>query len=177
MFFQHPPKPNHHVKGRPHNVRNLHRPASTSAVTLVALRTSPGTENGRINPVIILRKQGSTASQRVTPCVLPNCPPWDHVRFRRHRIWLIWSSDSLARRADPARCARPDGRARAGRPGGRGRWKPAPQASRIILVAPARSRPLRAACGGLRPALTSPPRRDQRPGRGSPRRVGTYGVT
>ena len=35
------------------------------------------------------------------------------------RTWLSPSFDSLARRAGPARCARPDGRARAGLPGGR----------------------------------------------------------
>ena len=37
----------------------------------------------------------------------------------------------------------------------------------IVHVAPPMSRPLRAARGGLRPAWTSPPRRDQRPGRGA----------
>jgi hypothetical protein len=34
------------------------------------------------------------------------------------RRWLSRYTSSLARRADPARCARPGGRARAGRPGG-----------------------------------------------------------
>jgi hypothetical protein len=42
----------------------------------------------------------------------------------------------------------------------------------IVHVAPSRSRPLRAARGGLRPALTSPSRRDRWPGGGDGQGVG-----
>ena len=98
------------------------------------------------------------------------------------RTWLSRSPDSPARRADPARCARPAAvLARVG-PGGRSSraeaiiaaddvildsepCRPAPHTSTGSSTSRYRcSRPLRAARGGLWPAWTSPPRRDQRLG-------------
>jgi hypothetical protein len=73
------------------------------------------------------------------------------------RTWLAWYTSSRARRADPACCARPDGRARAGRPCGR-RGAPRRRPSdggrlpTMVTLAPPRT-----------PATGSPSRQPPRP--------------
>ena len=167
----HGPVPLTNIQQHHHLALSSHTATGAQAIRLLLLPTTLG---------VTVRHMRHSASQ----CVCCRITLYGIKAASGGAHELARSSNSPGRRADPARCARPGGRARAGRPGGRGAhenrrplilglnlrlWPCRPIPSHvhgIVHVAPSMSRPLRAARGGLRPAWTSPPRRDQRPGRG-----------